>query len=114
LAVEEVGGVLAALRVVAEDLHTADVQIADAAVGGVKHGEPARNPFVDVAGDDLRAGRVRYCHGLALVDPLADEHLEPGVLGARLRSRVLECSRMGYLCHGSSSFCYQRTFACLT
>src|SRR4249920_2785047 len=66
LTVEEVRGVLAALTVIADDLHAADVEIADVPVRGVQDRESAGDPFVHIAGHDLGFWRFGCGQGVAL------------------------------------------------
>src|SRR5215212_3002443 len=73
LAVEEAGDVPPARRVAAYDLDSAPWEIPRAAVGGVEDEESPRRPLVDVAGEYLGGRRDLGCHGVALVDPLADD-----------------------------------------
>lgn len=83
LAVEEAGDVLLALGIVADDLDSAPIRVASAAVGGVEDEEPASRLLVDVAGEYPDRRRLRSGHGVSLVDPLPDNDVQLTVLCTR-------------------------------
>src|SRR6266540_3133483 len=88
-AVVEIAFVLPRFGIEADHLEAADADLSDTSVSGMHHEVTARDPLIYVARHNRHSGHVAVAHRLSLIDPAADQSVEPLELGG---TPVLLCN----------------------